>query len=95
MGHTVRTADDGRTALEALAEFAPNVALIDVGLPDMSGYEVARRIRARLEYRHTTLVAQTGWGREEDLQRAREAGFDHHLVKPIDHHLLRKILNDP
>jgi len=61
----------------------------------MSGYEVARRIRARLEHRHTTLVAQTGWGREEDLQRAREAGFDHHLVKPIDHQLLRRILNDP
>jgi PAS domain S-box-containing protein len=95
MGHTVRTADDGRSALEALAEFAPNVALIDIGLPDMSGYEVAQRIRARLEYRHTTLVAQTGWGREEDLQRAREAGFDHHLVKPIDHQLLGKILNDP
>jgi PAS domain S-box-containing protein len=95
MGHIVRTADDGRSALEALAEFAPNVALIDVGLPDMSGYEVARRIRARLEYRHTTLVAQTGWAREIDLQRAREAGFDHHLVKPIDHQLLRRILNEP
>jgi PAS domain S-box-containing protein len=95
MGHTVRTADDGRSALEALTEFVPNVALIDVGLPDMSGYEVAQRIRARREYRHTTLVAQTGWGRHEDLLRARKAGFDHHLVKPIDHELLRRILNDP
>lgn len=95
MGHTVRTADDGRSALEALTEFVPNVALIDVGLPDMSGYEVAQCIRARFEYRHTTLVAQTGWGRHEDLLRARQAGFDHHLVKPIDHELLRRILNDP
>ena len=93
MGHEVRIAGDGPSALEMLAEFTPDVALIDIGLPQMSGYEVARRIRDQLQSRHTLLVAQTGWGREEDLQRAREAGFDHHLVKPINHQLLREILD--
>lgn len=93
MGHETRIAGDGPSALEILGQFAADLALIDVGLPGMSGYDVARSIRSRLEYRHTMLVAQTGWGRDEDRQRAREAGFDHHLVKPIDHQILRKILD--
>lgn len=92
MGHEVRVTANGASALETLADFAADVALIDIGLPGMSGYEVARRIRDRSEFRKTKLVAQTGWGREEDVQRAREAGFDHHLVKPIDHRRLQDIL---
>jgi signal transduction histidine kinase/CheY-like chemotaxis protein len=91
-GHEVRVATDGLSALETLTAFLPDVALIDLGLPDISGLEVARRIRERAEFRTTTLVAQTGWGREQDQQRARDAGFDHHLVKPIDYDLLQKIL---
>jgi CheY-like chemotaxis protein len=92
MGHEVRLAHDGPSALQISTEFLPDVALIDVGLPGMSGYEVARRIREQPELRHMVLIAQTGWGREEDRQTSREAGFDHHLPKPIDHQLLEKIL---
>jgi CheY-like chemotaxis protein len=95
MGHQVRVAYNGLTALEISAEFVPDVALIDVGLPGMDGYELARRIRAQPQLQHTVLIAQTGWGREEDRENSREAGFDHHLSKPIDHQLLEKILAEP
>jgi CheY-like chemotaxis protein len=95
MGHQVRVAYNGLTALEISAEFVPDVALIDVGLPGMDGYELARRIREHPELQHTMLIAQTGWGREEDRENSREAGFDHHLSKPIDHKLLEKILAAP
>ncbi|MGH7825080.1 MAG: response regulator [Candidatus Binatia bacterium] len=95
MGHDVRLAYDGPGALELSATFVPDVALIDVGLPGMNGYEVARRIRERPELRHIVLIAQTGWAREEDRENSREAGFDHHLSKPIDHELLEKILAMP
>jgi CheY-like chemotaxis protein len=92
MGHEVRLAHDGPSALQISTEFRPDVALIDVGLPGMSGFEVARRIREQPELRHMMLIAQTGWGREEDREESHEAGFDHHLAKPIDHQLLEKIL---
>jgi two-component system, chemotaxis family, CheB/CheR fusion protein len=92
MGHEVRLAHDGPSALQISTEFRPDIALIDVGLPGMSGFEVARRIREQPELRHMVLIAQTGWGREEDREQSREAGFDHHLAKPIDHQLLEKIL---
>jgi CheY-like chemotaxis protein len=95
MGHEVRLAYDGPTALEISAEFIPDVALIDVGLPGMNGYEVARRIREQPDLRHAVLIAQTGWGREEDREESRQAGFDHHLSKPLDHELLEKILAAP
>jgi CheY-like chemotaxis protein len=95
MGHEVRLAHDGPSALQISTEFLPDVALIDVGLPGMSGYEVARRIREQPELRHIVLIAQTGWGREEDREESRAAGFDHHLPKPIDHQLLEKILAEP
>jgi CheY-like chemotaxis protein len=95
MGHQVRVAYNGLAALEISAEFVPDVALIDVGLPGMDGYELARRIRAQPQLQHTVLIAQTGWGREEDRENSREAGFDHHLSKPIDHQLLEKILAAP
>jgi len=92
MGHEVRLAYDGPGALETLAEFHPDAALVDVGLPGMNGYEVARRIREQPEFGPILLIAQTGWGRDEDRQRSQEAGFDHHLAKPIDHQLLQEIL---
>jgi CheY-like chemotaxis protein len=94
MGHEVRLAYDGPSALQLAAEFIPDVALIDVGLPGMNGYEIARRIREQPELRHMVLIAQTGWGREEDRETSRQAGFDHHLPKPIDHQLLEKILTE-
>lgn len=95
MGHQVRVAYDGPTALQLSTQFLPEVALIDVGLPGMDGYELARRIREHPELQHTILIAQTGWGREEDYENSREAGFDHHLSKPIDHKLLENILMAP
>ena len=81
-GHDVRLAADGSSALEGAAEFQPEVVLLDIGLPGMDGYEVARRLRAD-GGAQMVLVALTGYGQEEDRQRARDAGFDHHLVKPI------------
>ena len=69
----------------ALAEsFVPDVVLLDIGMPGMDGYEVARKIREMPALKKTELVAHTGWGQEEDLRRAEEAGFHHHLVKPVD-----------
>jgi CheY-like chemotaxis protein len=81
-GHTVRVAHDGASALESAAAFRPDVVFLDIGMPAMDGYEVARRLRQVPELRHTRLVALTGWGQEEDRQRSLQAGFDHHLVKP-------------
>ena len=92
MGHKVCVAFNGPSALRALADFHPDVALVDVGLPGMSGYEVARGIREQPQFRSIVLIAQTGWDREEDRERSREAGFDHHLSKPIDHQRLQEIL---
>lgn len=83
-GHQVRTAHDGPEALRVLATFRPHLVLLDLGLPGMSGYEVARRIRGSADLTGVTLTALTGWGQEEDRRRTREAGFDHHLTKPAD-----------
>jgi CheY-like chemotaxis protein len=77
MGHVVEVAHDGQAALE----FGPDRVLLDIGLPIMDGYEVARRLRARAP--HLLLVAITGYGQSSDVERAHEAGFDHHLVKPV------------
>ena len=84
MGHTTRVAHDGPEALEAAREFRPNLALVDIGLPVMDGYEVARRLRAMSDRKCPTLVAVTGYGQESDRRRTREAGFDGHLVKPVE-----------
>jgi PAS domain S-box-containing protein len=83
IGHEVRLAHDGPSALEIAAEFQPEVVLLDIGLPGMDGYEAGRRLRSAKGVEGTVLVAVTGYGQEEDRQRARDAGFDHHLVKPI------------
>src|SRR3954470_3842789 len=79
-GHQVRSARDGTSGLALAAEAAPDVALIDVGLPDMDGYEVARRLRAAASGRRISLIALTGYGQPEDRRRAYEAGFDAHLT---------------
>ncbi len=82
-GHEVRIAHDGPAALEAARQFLPDVVLLDIGMPGMSGYQVARKLREEPALRHILLVAQTGWGQEDDRRRAQEAGFDYYLVKPI------------
>ena len=93
-GHEVRTAADGREALEIAEEFKPQVVLLDIGMPGIDGYETARRLRARPWARATLLWAQTGWGQEDDKRRARDAGFDRHLVKPIDPDELNRLMDE-
>ena len=91
MGHETRTAYDGAEAIEAAAAFRPEVVLLDIGLPRMNGYDVAHRMRLRWGD-GLALVALTGWGQEEDKRRALEAGFDHHLTKPVEATALEKLL---
>jgi DNA-binding response OmpR family regulator len=83
-GHDVRIAYDGAEALEVAREFVPEVAFVDIGMPKVHGYEVARRLRSEEATANCLLVAVTGWGQDSDRIRAREAGFDRHLVKPVD-----------
>jgi signal transduction histidine kinase/ActR/RegA family two-component response regulator len=92
LGNDTRTAYDGAEAVAVAAEFRPDVILLDIGLPKLNGYEACRRIRQQPGGNSVVLIAQTGWGQEEDRQRTREAGFDHHLVKPVDPDALMKLL---
>jgi CheY-like chemotaxis protein len=84
MGHDARIAYDAVAALETASEFRPDVALLDIGLPVMDGYELAAKLRSDLSLAHVALIAVTGYGHEADRERARLAGFDAHLVKPVD-----------
>ena len=93
-GHEVRTAYDGAAVLEAALDYRPNLALLDVGLPGLNGFEVAKQLRQQPALKNIVLVAMTGYGQESDRQRSREAGFDHHLVKPGDFGKLLQILAD-
>ena len=81
--HEVKLAHDGKSCLEAAASFRPDVVLLDIGLPGMSGYEVCSAMRDDSAYKDTVFIAQTGWGQSEHQQRSKEAGFHYHLVKPI------------
>ena len=92
MGNETRVAHDGEEAVAATVEFRPDVILLDIGLPKLNGYEVCRRIRAQPGGKDLIIIAQTGWGQKEDRQRTREAGFDHHMVKPLDPRALQKLL---
>jgi CheY-like chemotaxis protein len=94
LGSDVETAHDGRSALQALETFRPSVVLLDLGMPDMSGYEVAQRLRSQPKFQDVTLVALTGWGQEEDRRRTQQAGFDHHLVKPVNLDALQVLLGE-
>jgi two-component system CheB/CheR fusion protein len=91
-GHEVRIAHAGTTALEAAASFLPNVALLDIGLPGLDGYEVARRLRVNPKLRNLRLIAITGYGQQSDIDLAYEAGFHHHLVKPVQFSDMAKLL---
>jgi CheY-like chemotaxis protein len=92
-GHKARTAADGPSALAEAFAFHPEVVLLDIGLPQMDGYEVARELRRLPGTRHALLVATTGFGQGQDVTRAREAGFDHHLLKPFDPDVLQALLD--
>ncbi|MCE9658794.1 MAG: PAS domain-containing protein [Burkholderiales bacterium] len=92
IGHDVRVAYDGEEALRVAGEFRPEIVLLDLGMPKLSGFEVCRRIRETSWGRTARLVAQSGWGQDEDRRRTAEAGFDHHLVKPIDPEALEDLL---
>ena len=85
-------AHTGPAALEAVFAQQPEVVLLDIGLPELDGYEVARRIRARPSGIDIVLIALTGWGQPEDRQRATDAGFNQHLTKPINHAVLTDLL---
>lgn len=92
MGNVTKTANDGVEAVEAASDFRPDVVLLDIGLPILDGYEACRRIRQQPGGAEMVMVAVTGWGQDEDRARSSEAGFDHHLVKPVDQATLAEIL---
>jgi CheY-like chemotaxis protein len=94
MEQNVYVAYDGQSAISAAKTFKPDVMLLDIGMPHMSGYEVARALRADASTAHSALVAVTGWGQEADRERAKEAGFTYHFVKPISEEALRSILTE-
>jgi CheY-like chemotaxis protein len=86
---------DGPSALALLDSFKPDIVLLDIGMPGMDGYDVARRIRAERAFDRVLLVALTGYGQEEDRRRCADAGFDHHLVKPLEVKELEHVLGSP
>ena len=92
LGHNVRTAHDGHKGLEAAFDFRPDVMLLDIGLPGLDGYEVAKRLRQQPVFRSLVLAAMTGYGQESDRDKSKSAGFDHHLVKPAEFEKVQRIL---
>jgi CheY-like chemotaxis protein len=91
-GHEVRTAGDGMAGLALIREFGPQAVILDIGLPLLNGYEVARRIRDEHEEADILLIAVTGWGQQQDKQTAVAAGFDHHFTKPVDPRELQRVM---
>jgi CheY-like chemotaxis protein len=91
-GHEVRVAHLGRTALSQAEIFRPHVILLDIGMPDLNGYEVGHLLRREPWARGILMIAVTGWGQEEDRRLAAEAGFDHHLCKPVDPDVLSRLI---
>jgi PAS domain S-box-containing protein len=91
-GHKVHVVHDGLAAVSAFADFNPEVALLDIGMPELSGYEVARRVRKNLQGQAVTLIALTGWGQDRDKEQALAAGFNHHFTKPVEPAQINEIL---
>jgi CheY-like chemotaxis protein len=91
-GNDIRTAHDGVEALEVADTFQPKTVLLDIGLPKLNGYDVARRIRKQPWGQDVLLIALTGWGNDEDKRLAQEAGFNFHIVKPVDLSALEELL---
>jgi PAS domain S-box-containing protein len=94
-GHETHTAHDGLEAVEAAATFRPEIVLLDIGLPKLNGYEACRRIREQPWGKNIVIVALTGWGQAEDRKKSKNAGFDGHMVKPVDFDALTKLLAEP
>jgi len=94
MGYDIHTAYDGQQGFEVAKEFRPDVALLDIDLPKLDGYEVCRRIREQPWGKGVILIAATGWGHEEDRRRSNDVGFDRHLVKPVDSGALMRMLTE-
>ena len=92
MGNTTIVAHDASEALQLIEDFAPDVAVLDIGLPVMDGYELARRLREHPASKHTRLIALSGYGQASDKERSQLAGFDAHLVKPIAVQALRDVI---
>jgi CheY-like chemotaxis protein len=93
-GHHVEVAHHGRAALTIAERYLPELIFLDIGMPGMDGYEVARRLRQHPDLKNVVLAALTGWGQQEDRRRSAEAGFDHHLVKPPEPNLVDSLLSD-
>ncbi len=91
-GHEVRVVYSGQDALETAAEYQPDIILLDIGMPGMDGYEVARRLRAHTQLEKVKVIALTGYGQDADRLQSQEAGFDYHLVKPVDAQKLEEVL---
>jgi CheY-like chemotaxis protein len=91
-GHDIQTAHDGLEAIQE-ATFRPDAILLDIGMPKMNGYQAARYIRQQVWGKNILLIALTGWGQDQDKRRATEAGFDHHLTKPVDAVALQGLLS--
>jgi CheY-like chemotaxis protein len=94
LGYQTLTAHDGLEAVRSAESYNPDVALLDIGLPHMSGYEAAGQIRAQPRDARLLLIALSGWGQEEDRRKSKAAGFDHHFVKPVDIDALTNVLGD-
>ena len=92
MGNEVRTAKDGLHAVNVAIEFRPDVILLDIGMPKLNGYETCRRMRHEAWAENAVFIALTGWGQEDDRRQSKEAGFHHHLVKPVDLTVLNNLL---
>jgi CheY-like chemotaxis protein len=92
LGHATRLAHDGATAITVATQFKPDVIFLDIGLPVMNGYAVARALREMPEFSHVHIAAVTGWGQDDDRQKAREAGCDSHFTKPLDPAMLEDLL---
>ncbi|WP_081779110.1 response regulator [Legionella sainthelensi] len=94
MGHTIKIAYNGLDAIDTASTFHPDLILMDIGMPQLNGYDVAKEIRKQPWGKHIILAALTGWGLEKDKHRAKEAGFDFHITKPIKLDMLERLLTD-
>ena len=92
-GHEVRTVHSGRAGVLEAKSSNPEVIISDIGLPDLNGYELAKQVRAQEQFKTTLMIAITGYGQPEDVDQALAAGFDHHMLKPIDWDKLRRLLD--
>jgi CheY-like chemotaxis protein len=93
LGHDVRMKNNGSDGIKTAKEFVPDFVLLDIGMSEMDGYQVCKKMKEITELKHTIFIAQTGWGEKKHRKLSKVAGFDHHLVKPVDIKYLKEILN--